>query len=198
MASRETDLPSIGAFMIGGGARGARASSGAVAALLGALAADLVTQVARDSGEWEESGGALAQSQALRERALALATEVEQAYGAALAALERAVGSGEALRGAGEHDLGQTLSSAVEPLLRIAEVASDAAQLAALAARSGATLIRADAVAATMLATAAAEIAAHLVEVNLLVSAGDERCVRARELLAAAAASRDAARSQPR
>jgi hypothetical protein len=83
----------------------------------------------------------------------------------------------------------------IEPLLAIAEAAADAAILAELVARSGDVLVRANAVAATMLATAAAEMSAHLVEVNLLMTAGDERVRKTRELVVAAAAARDAARS---
>jgi hypothetical protein len=67
--------------------------------------------------------------------------------------------------------------------------------LAELAARSGAPLARPNAVAATIVATAAAEVCAHLVEINLLMTRDDERVRRARELVAAAAAARQAALS---
>lgn len=197
MSQRETDLPSIGAFMRDGG-DSARASAGVVAALVAALAADLAAQVARDSAEWSARGGALAQADVIRDRAVTLAAEVEQSYGASISALARALDASKALSASEPADLGDALTHVVEPLLGIGEVAGDAAELAALVARSGATLVRADAVGATILATAAAEISAHLVEVNLLVSADDERSMRAREFAAATVRSRDAARALPR
>lgn len=199
MTGREADLPSVAAFVRNAGAAdAARASSGAVAALAVALAADLAAQVAGESTGWEERGGALAQADAIRDRAVGLAAEVERGYGTALAALTSALDTNTDIHGSPDADLGGALSRVVEPLLRIVEVASDAAELAALVARSGATLVRADAVGATMLATAAAEIAAHLIEVNLLVDGDDERSMRARALSADAASSRDRARALPR
>ena len=178
MSQRETDLPSIGAFMRDGG-DSARASAGVVAALVAALAADLAAQVARDSAEWSARGGALAQADVIRDRAVTLAAEsaelrrVDQRPGASTGRQQGSVGIGASRSRRGAHHV-------VEPLLGIGEVAGDAAELAALVARSGATLVRADAVGATILATAAAEISAHLVEVNLLVSADDgHRCGRA-------------------
>lgn len=199
MASHEPDLPAIDAFArIAAGAgetgTGARGSSGAVAALAVALAADLAAQVAHASSGWDGRGGALAQADTIRERAISLAGQVEPAYRAAFAALARSL-EGSAGGRSGEGDLGDVLGRVIEPLLGIAEAASDAAMLAELVASSGDTLVRANAVAATMLAAAAAEMSAHLVEVNLLMTAGDERVRRTRELVAAAATCRESARS---
>jgi formiminotetrahydrofolate cyclodeaminase len=195
VARSEPDLPAIDAFVTSVGGEEIRASSGAVAALAVGLAADLAAQVARASREWSERGGALAQADAIRDRAIELAAEVGHAYHVALATLSRALAEPPATPAAGAPDLGEALERAVEPLLQVGAAASDAAELAELVARCGSSLVRADAVAATMLATAAAEMCAHLVEVNLLVTGDDERARRAREIVASAAASRESART---
>ncbi len=195
MARSEPDLPAIDAFVTSVGGEEIRASSGAVAALAVALAADLAAQVARESREWSERGGALAQADAIRDRAIELAAEVGHAYQVALATLLRALAEPTTTPAAGAPDLGEALERAVEPLLQVGAAASDAAELAELVARCGSSLVRADAVAATMLATAAAEMCAHLVEVNLLVTGDDERARRAREIVSSAAASRESART---
>jgi formiminotetrahydrofolate cyclodeaminase len=76
--------------------------------------------------------------------------------------------------------------------------ASDAAQLAELAARAGDTAVRADAVAAAIYAAAAAEVCAHLVDINLLIAGDDESSQRAHELRSASAQSRESALALPR
>ena len=195
MARSEPDLPAIDAFVTSVGGEEIRASSGAVAALAVALAADLAAQVARESREWSERGGALAQADAIRDRAIELAAEVGHAYQVALATLLRALAEPTTTPAAGAPDLGEALERAVEPLLQVGAAASDATELAELVARCGSSLVRADAVSATMLATAAAEMCAHLVEVNLLVTGDDERARRAREIVSSAAASRESART---
>ncbi len=193
---RESDLPSIGAFARGDG--DGRSASSAVAALSVALAADLSAQVASAASDWDERGGALAQADALRERALALAAEAEEAFADALAGLEQAAIPSTPRSAHSDLDLGNALDLSVQLLLAIGEAASDAAELAELVARNGATVVRADAVAATILATAAAEMVAHLIEINLLVAGDDERAGRARALVAAARSSRDTARTLER
>ena len=195
MVANESNLPSIDAFVNSVAADEIRASAGAVAALAVALAADLAAQVALASADWSERGGALAQADAIRARAIALAAEVGHAYQVVLTALTHTLATPPVPAGV---DLGEALGHAVEPLLAIAEAAADAAELAEHVARSGAALVRADAVAATMLATTSAEIAQHLVAVNLLVTGDDDRSQRARELLAAAAGRREAARALER
>jgi formiminotetrahydrofolate cyclodeaminase len=195
MARSGSDLPSVDKFVNSVAADEVRASAGAVAALAVALAADLAAQVALASADWGERGGALAQADAIRARAIALATEVGCAYEVVLTALTQTLATPPVPANV---DLGEALGRAVEPLLAIAEAAGDAAELAEHVARSGATLVRADAVAATMLATTAAEIAQHLVAVNLLVTGDDDRSQRARELFAAAAERREAARALQR
>ena len=193
VAGSGPDLPAIDAFVSRVGGRDTRASSSAVAALAVALAADLTAQVAHASPEWSERGAALAQADAIRDRAIELAAEVAGAYQVALARLVHALAAPRAASASGAIDLGEALERAVAPLLQVADAAGDAAELAELVARSGTSLVRADAVAATVLATAAAEICAHLVEVNLLVTGDDERALRARAIVARAAASRESA-----
>jgi formiminotetrahydrofolate cyclodeaminase len=97
-----------------------------------------------------------------------------------------------------EGDLGQALRRSVDLLLVLGEAASDAAQLAELAARAGDSAVRADAVAAAVYAAAAAEVCAHLVDINLLISGDDESSQRAHELRSASARSRKAALALPR
>jgi formiminotetrahydrofolate cyclodeaminase len=78
-------------------------------------------------------------------------------------------------------------------LLEIAETACDCAALAVVVAKAGDTVVRADATAAAVLAAAAAEMAAHLVEVNLLASTHQESTARAHQLASAAAEYRSVA-----
>lgn len=94
--------------------------------------------------------------------------------------------------------LSDALVDIVALLLSIGEAAADAAALAARSAAAGAVTVRATAVAATMLAVGAAEAAAHLVDVNLLVSQDDPLANRARDHLDAARGSRDTAAALPR
>jgi Formiminotransferase-cyclodeaminase len=193
VAGSGPDLPAIDAFVSRVGGEEIRASSSAVAALAVALSADLTAQVAHASPDWSGRGAALAQADAIRDRAIELAAEVAGAYQVALARLTHTLAEPAGAPASGAIDLGEALERAVEPLLRVGDAAGDAAELAELVARSGTSLVRADAVAATVLATAAAEICAHLVEVNLLVTGGDERALRARAIVARAAASRESA-----
>jgi formiminotetrahydrofolate cyclodeaminase len=199
VAHRETELPSIGLFLraVGGG-DAAKGSAGEVAALLVGLATDLAAQVAGASPGWSERGGALAQADTVRERALALATEHQHAYRVALAELSRALETTGSDEPSSEPDLGEALARVVAPLLALGEAASDAAELAKHVARSGSPVVRPDAVAATMLATVAAEISVHLIDINLLIGPDDERSRLAHELSASAARNREVARSLPR
>ena len=205
-------LPSIDAFVAS--LNGAEGSAGAVAALVAGLAADLAAQVARQSPEWIERDDAALHARMIREHASALAGDVDRMFTRALAGLARASAPGEdAGRGeaAGRNldtrrsedaargeRLGDALIDIVAILLSIGEAAADAAELAHRVAVSGSVTLRATAVAAAMLATGAAEAAAHLVEVNLLVRPGDPASATARDYVAAATASRDAAAALPR
>lgn len=185
------ELPSLAQFAERLTVGPRRASAGATAALAVALAADLVGQVAERSTRWLERFGALAQVDAVRDRALTAAPDVAQAYHVLLAALDRAViapgGSGESAR------LGRELERAADLLMEIAETACDCAALAVTVAKAGDTTVAADATAAAILAAAGAEMAAHLVDVNLLASNLPERAGRTRQLAALACGYRSAA-----
>lgn len=194
---RETDLPSLAAFVREGDGDG-RAASSAVAALTVALATDLIGQVAEASVDWDDRGGALAQADALRARALDLAGESEQAFADALAALEQAAIAPSGASPRSDAELGNALDLNVQILLGIGAAAGDAAELAGIVARDGAPAVRADAVAASMLAVTAAEIATHLIEVNLLIGSDDDRAGRARQLLTTARGNRDDAQKLTR
>ena len=166
--------------------------AGSVAAIVATLAAALTGMSARMSREsWAGARGAAAQAEALRARAERLAAGSEAAYAAALAALV-------SVRVGAESDddaLGAALEQAVRPPLDVAEVAADVALLAKVVADEGNADVRADAAAAAALAAGAARAAAHLVEINLLVTPNDQRALAARALATAAADRAQAALS---
>lgn len=158
-------------------------AGGSVAAVVVALAAALVAKAARlSAGSWADAGGAVAQADALRSRAAALADADVKAY-------EEAI---EALRMPGP-ELGAALSRAAEIPLEIAEAAADVAMLAAFVAEGGSADLRGDAAAAAALAHGAARSAAHLVAINLGAISDDPRVVVARSLADAAGRAADAA-----
>jgi formiminotetrahydrofolate cyclodeaminase len=149
---------------------------GSAAAIVAALAAALCAKVARFS----DDDGAVAQAEALRRRLVALAAEDAAAFTAAL----------EQLRERNDdYDLGRALALAADVPLRIAEAASDVAELGASLAERGTPDLQPDARAASILAAAASRSAAVLVEANLGASAGDDRVGRARLLADGAAAA---------
>ena len=141
--------------------------------------------VARASSEsWEEAGGVAAQALAILERVAPLARVDAEAWQEAVAAL----------RGADDVDverrnftLEQKLGRAAAVPLEIAELAADTAALAALAGERGDGAYRADAAAAAALAAGATVAAAHLVEINLVVTDDDPRLRRAKACETAAA-----------
>ncbi|MDP8910487.1 MAG: cyclodeaminase/cyclohydrolase family protein [Actinomycetota bacterium] len=144
---------------------------GAIAAVVGAMAADLVAMVARSSLEhWDGAAGATAQANLLRLRLEPLAHADAEVYQRALAALEEP--GTERGRNA---TLAAALSQAADVPLAIADAAADVAALAEHVASLGDASRRADAVAAAVLAEAAARVCAHLVAVNLATTEGDER-----------------------
>jgi len=128
---------------------------------------------------WDEAPGVAAQAQAIKERAAALAQADARAWEEALAALRDAAdgAGGDAGR---DFELEQKLERAAAAPLEIAALGADAAALAALAGERGDGTYRADAAAAAALAAGGARAAAHLVQVNLGVRAGDARLARAR------------------
>jgi formiminotetrahydrofolate cyclodeaminase len=82
--------------------------------------------------------------------------------------------------------IGETLSRAADIPLEIAECAATVAELAAEIARCGNQNVRGDAAAAAILASAAARVAANLVEINLATVEGDDRVERAGGLVRSA------------
>jgi methenyltetrahydrofolate cyclohydrolase len=158
---------------------------GSAAAVALALAAALVGKAARASrAQWAEAGGAVAQSDALRLRVGPLAQADAEAYTAAVAALRPAAG-----RSPTTDHVRTALGAAAAVPLTIAEGGADVAELAAHTAANCDPDLRGDAIAAALLATAATEAAARLVEINLLTTETDERVGRARELGARARAA---------
>jgi glutamate formiminotransferase/formiminotetrahydrofolate cyclodeaminase len=171
--------------------RGAEPVGGAVAALVTALAASLAAAAAeRSRADWDEAGGARAQAQALRRRAVSLAERDVAAYAAARQVFAQI----EENRQARDSQLGDAVQRAAEPPLELAANAADVAELARAIADRGAGEVRADALIAAALAAAAARAAAHLVRINLVVGGDQEPAAVAQnyaDTAAAAAASFD-------
>ena len=173
--------------------------AGYCAAISLSMAAGLVAMVAGASrGEWGEARGAAAQANTLRERIAPLAQRNVDAYATAIARLRpaddesAAPGEPEAHK-PGEVGLGMLLEHAAQIPLEIAQAAVDVAVLAAVVAERGEQAMRADAVAAALLAQGAARTAATLVEINLGTTSSDARVLRARDLAGSAAAAAERA-----
>lgn len=142
--------------------------------------------VARCSTDWEHAPGVSAQATAISDRAVALAQTDGRAWDAALLALRDAEAASE---GDSKRDfaLERKLEAAAAAPLEIASLAADLAALAAEAGQNCDATYRADAAAAAALAAGGAAAAAHLVRVNLGIRPADPR-------LAHALASEQAAR----
>lgn len=131
-------------------------ASGSATAAVVAAAAALVQKVARLSGrQWPEAAEIHGRAERLRLRSEELVEEDSLAY---LAFVE-AVRSGE--------DVAAAQARTIEVPLEIVRAAADVAMLAEQSWSYGNPKLRADAVVATMLASAAAEAAAFLVATNL-------------------------------
>ena len=155
-------------------------AGGSSAALVVAIAAGLVAKAARLSrSEWLEAGGAVAQADTLRVRALSLAQSDAVAYEDALATLEGIEKVEPDRRDAAIRDA--LIRSAEVPLL-ISQTACDVSLLAADVAQAGNPALGADAGVAALLAEAAARAASHLVEINLATIPEDEWSARGEEL----------------
>jgi formiminotetrahydrofolate cyclodeaminase len=155
-----------------------------LAARVTASAAELLAAIARASkANWPEAAGVAAQAESLRDRTLPLAELAAQAY-------EQALGAE-----GGDYELGRAYAKAAEPPLRIAEAASAVTELAAHIAEYADPPLRADAVAAGLVAAGCARAAAELVAVNLTVSANDDRVRRAEFLAEEAARTAELARA---
>jgi formiminotetrahydrofolate cyclodeaminase len=177
-------------------ARFARAAppfgGGALAADTVALAAGLCESIARhDLEHWPEARGLAVQATILRARAGAAASDNQRAYATARGALAGPGHEGETGRDA---NLRAALMAAADTLLAVAALAADGAGLAAELAHGCDPALRADAVTAAELAAAAARSAATLVEVNLALLPNDDRRRRAAQWVAGAQAACQRAR----
>lgn len=173
-------------------------ASGQVTAQVIVLAASLLEVAAEHSrASWSEAPGAVAQARSLARRAAALAAENAATYAGARAAL--AGGPAEPGDGA-RHDfnLGRALAAAADPPMALSACAADVAQLAVTLSERGEPEVVADVVVAAKLAAAAADAAAHLVEINLVVGADADRVSLARHRARLAAAAAQAALSDAR
>ena len=151
-------------------------ASGSATAAVVAAAAALVQKVTRLSGkQWAEAAEMHERAERLRLQSEELIEQDSLAY---LDFVE-AVRSGQGVAGA--------QARTIQVPLEIARAAAEVATLAEHAASSGNPKLRADAVVAAMLASAAAEAAAYLVGVNVGETA-DVRVDEARRLAAEASA----------
>jgi methenyltetrahydrofolate cyclohydrolase len=153
---------------------------GSVAAFATEMAASLAAMAARFAHDWDGAAGAVAQAETLRHRAAPLAIEDAVAYENVLTAMRMPKELEPEVRNT---LIGETLSRAADAPLQIAETAADVAELGAEIAVCGNPNLRGDAAAASILATAAARVAANLVEINLATVEGDERVELARALV---------------
>jgi methenyltetrahydrofolate cyclohydrolase len=145
--------------------------------------------VSRASGaSLADAKGITAQALAFQDRVAPLAHVDAEAWEEAAAALKEAA---DPERGVPERRgaLERALDRAAAIPLEVAEIGADVAALAALTAERCDPAYRADAAAAAALAAGGARAAAHLVEVNLGMRAGDPRLERARATEQAAAES---------
>jgi formiminotetrahydrofolate cyclodeaminase len=162
-------------------------AGGSGAALVTGLAAAIVAKVARLSRSgWAEAGGAAAQANALRARAVELARADAAVYQDALAVLE----GNEALDPA-ERDaaMGEALARAADVPLMIVATACDVALLARDVSEAATSGAGGDAAVAALLAEGAARSAQHLIEVNLATAHEDPRLARGGELVGRASAA---------
>ena len=154
-------------------AEGPAPGGGSAAAIVVAMAAGLVTMVARASKEhWEEAGGVIGQAEAFRARVAPLAQADVTVYTEALGALRNRDQLEARYR---DQKLEAALERAAEIPIKIAEAGADLASLAALLVERGNPEVRADAAAAAVFAEAGARAAAKLVEVNLGATEDDPR-----------------------
>lgn len=178
------DAP-LGDFLDTLAGEGPAPGAGSAAAIVVAMAAGLVTMVARASKEhWPEAGGAIGQAEAFRARVSPLAQADAEAYAEALSALRRRDELEERYR---DQKLQAALERAAEIPLKITEAGSDLACLAALLVEHGNPEVRADAAAACVLAEGGARAAAKLVEINLGATDDDPRVRHVRSLVQVAA-----------
>jgi formiminotetrahydrofolate cyclodeaminase len=157
-------------------------ASSASAGLSVAFAGSLLVMVCRGSKrDWDDGGGYAGQVSVLASRAVELAPRAQIVFQRALERLagEFRDGESEAQR---DWMLGQALREAAKVPLLIGLVGRDIADVSSEVVGHCAESLRPDAVAAARLATAAVEVCADLVVVNLGVAEDDERAVQAARL----------------
>ena len=181
---------SVGAFLDALAAGAPAPAGGSAAALVLAQAAALCAKSARLSGRQLTASRAAeltAEAEEIRGTAASLIDEDPRAYQAVIEQSRRIGGERRAERSAaGRSDrMAAALSAAADVPMRIVELATSVAALAAVLARDGKPALRGDAIAAGLLARAAARAAAALVSINLADRPADPRHSRADSLLAA-------------
>jgi formiminotetrahydrofolate cyclodeaminase len=155
-------------------------AGGSALAFAVAMAAAVVRMAARASKDsWGAAGAVTAQAEALRARAAPLAQLDADVLDSALAVRDGATALPPEKR---DWEIGKAFAAAAEPPLEIARTAADVAELAAEVALLGDPRVRADAIAAGILAAAAARAAVTIVQVNLTAGEGDPRVVEAERL----------------
>ncbi|MGH8990541.1 MAG: cyclodeaminase/cyclohydrolase family protein [Acidimicrobiia bacterium] len=144
---------------------GGSVAAGSAAATTVALAAALVAMVGRLSGkQLDEAPAIVAGAESLLRRALALADEDATAYGEVRAAYARPK---EADPDGRRRQIRQAFERATEVPLEITHLASETAAAASRLLQDGNPNLEGDAVTAVLLARAAAQAAATLVELNV-------------------------------
>jgi formiminotetrahydrofolate cyclodeaminase len=181
---------SVGAFLDALAAGAPAPAGGSAAALVLAQAAALCAKSARLSGRQLTASRAAeltAEAEQIRGTAASLIDEDPRAYQAVIDQSRRIGGERQAERSAARRSDGMAaaLSAAADVPMRIVELATSVAALAAVLARDGNPALRGDAIAAGLLARAAARAAAALVSINLADRPADPRHSRADSLLAA-------------
>jgi formiminotetrahydrofolate cyclodeaminase len=128
---------------------------GATAALTAAMACSLVAMVARGASGWNDADATAAKAIELRGELLALAREDTEAVSGLIG-----------LRRLPAAERSEAIERAIRAPAAIHQAAAEAAELAALAGEHGKRVMRADASAARLLATAAAGVAAEIAATN--------------------------------
>lgn len=150
---------------------------GSVACIAVAMAAALLEKAARQSeADFDEVYGAVAQAAALRRGAVRLSLEDAEAFETADKRLKNPLGADQWTR---DNSLARALDVAAAVPLAISDVAADTVELGTLVLTITDDDRKADVVTALYLGEAACNAARHLVEVNLVTTAGDERLLQA-------------------
>ncbi len=178
---------SVGEFLAALGGDSAAPGGGSAAAVAVAMATALTQSVARISADrWPEADAVLAQADTVQRRLLPLVGRDAEAYEEALRTLRDRESIPERDR---DDRLQDALDTAAEVPFRICDAAADSTELAGLAVAAADPALRADALAAAILAEAAARITLRLVEINLGTLPDDPRVQETSELARQAAKS---------